>query len=161
MRGLYARAWYYYAARGRPSPECGTTTDTANDPFATAPRRLSWPFGLQNSGCDRYRQQFRFPGLFRHLLTIGLQARDVSLDGLDRALPALLDSPAARETAGKRAFRRRVTAARPPASITAGHRPAACTQIRSDPGLLLYFCGVPPSLRIAFTGRSGAPPAGR
>lgn len=111
MRGLYARAWYYYAARGRPSPECGTTTDTANDPFATAPRRLSWPFGLQNSGCDRYRQQVRFPGLFRHLLTIGLQARDVSLDGLDRALPALLDSPAARETAGKRAFRRRVTAA--------------------------------------------------
>jgi hypothetical protein len=44
------------------------------------------PLALQSSGCDRYRQQLRFPRLFRHLLTIGLQARDVSLDGPDRAV---------------------------------------------------------------------------
>jgi hypothetical protein len=53
----------------------------------------------QRSGRHRDGQQLRFPDFFRDRFTVGLQARDVSLDRLDRPRPALLDGPATGEAA--------------------------------------------------------------
>ena len=41
-------------------------------------------------------------------------------------------------------------------SIAAGHRPAACTRVRSDPGLLLYFSAVLIGRSAAVRGRRGS-----
>ena len=46
------------------------------------------------SGRDRYSQQLGCPNLLGNRLTIGLQACDVDLDGLDRPLPAFVDRAA-------------------------------------------------------------------
>jgi toxin FitB len=46
------------------------------------------------SGRDRYGQQLGCPHLIGNRLTVGLQACDVDLDGLDRPLPAFVDRAA-------------------------------------------------------------------
>ena len=49
------------------------------------------------SGRDRYSQQLGCPNLLGNRLTIGLQAGNADLDGLDRSLPAFVDGATAGE----------------------------------------------------------------
>jgi len=48
-------------------------------------------------------------------------------------------------------------AAHPPKSITAGHRPAACTSVRQSPGRLRYFLAVLPRRSARVQERCGTP----